>query len=124
MKKILFLMFAVLMTAITSSCNNRKINCDDLTFIKQDTTVLVYYEGKPFNGIAFIEGTKGTQILIDEGKFFCITKFVGREIVADIYANHSNYYDKSGNFISKELFDKLYPDVTLTTYDDILKLCK
>lgn len=125
MKKILFILFAVLMTALASSCSNRKIACDDLTFIQQDdTTVMVYQDGKLFNGIAYIDGAKGTQVLVDSGKFFSITKSKGRRIIADIYPTHSYYYDQDGNFISKDIFDKLYPDVSLYTYDYIISLCK
>lgn len=125
MKKILFILFAVLMTALASSCNNRKIACDDLTFIQQDdTTIMVYQDGKLFNGIAYIDGAKGTQVLVDSGKFFSITKSKGRRIIADIYPNHSCFYDQDGNIISKEIFDKLYPDVVLYDYNYVKGLCK
>lgn len=125
MKKILFLIFAVLMAATTSSCNNRKITCDDLTFIQQDdTTIMVYLKGKLFNGIAYIDGAKATQILVDHGKFFSITKSKGRRIIADIYPTYSYFYDQDGNVISRELFDKLYPDVTVYDYSYVKELCK
>ena len=125
MKKILFLMFAVLMAAIVSSCNNRKVFCDDLTFIQEsDTTVMVYLKGKLYNGIAYIDGAKGTQVLVDNGKFFSVTKSKGRRIIADVYPTHSYFYDQDGNVISRELFDKLYPDAVVYGYDYIKGLCK
>lgn len=125
MKKILFILFAVLMAAITSSCNHRTITCDDLTFIqKDDTTVLAYYKGKPFNGIAYVESVKGTQVLVDSGKFFAIIKSKCRRTIAETYPTCSYFYDQDGNVISKEIFDKLYPDIALYTFDDILKLCQ
>lgn len=125
MKKVLFIFFTVLMTAIVSSCDNRKIACDDLTFIQQDdTTIIVYQDGKLFNGIAYIDGAKGTQVLVDSGKFFSITKSKGRRIIADIYPTHSDYYDQDGNLISRELFDKLYPDAVVYGYEYVKGLCK
>lgn len=125
MKKILFIMFAVLMTTIISSCNNRKITCDDLTFVQaNDTTVMVYHKGKLFNGIAYIDGAKGTQVYVDHGKFFSVTKSRGRRIIADVYPTHSYFYDQDGNVISRELFDKLYPDAVVYEYDYIKGLCK
>lgn len=125
MKKILFILLAVLMTALISACNNRKVTCDDLTFVQtDDTTVMVYLKGKLFNGIAYIDGAKGTQVLVDNGKFFSVTKSKGRRIIADVYPNKSYFYDQDGNTISRELFDKLYPDVTVYEYDYIKGLCK
>lgn len=124
MKKILFILFAVLMTALTA-CSNHRISCEDLTFIKQnDTTVVVYDHGKPFNGIARVEGYKGVKVFVDNGKFFSITKSKGGRVVAETYTTYSYFYDQDGNVISKEIFDKLYPDATLYTFDDILKLCQ
>lgn len=124
MKKILFLMFAVLMTALTA-CNNRKITCDDLTFIQEnDTTIMVYLNGKLYNGIAYIDGAKATQVLVDNGKFFSVTKSRGRRIIADVYPTHSYFYDQDGNLISRELFDKLYPDVVVYGYEYVKGLCK
>lgn len=124
MKKILFLMFAVLMTVLTA-CNNRKITCDDLTFIQEnDTTIMVYLKGKLYNGIAYIDGAKGTQVLVDNGKFFSVTKSKGRRIIADIYPTHSYFYDQDGNVISRELFDKLYPDAVVYGYEYVKGLCK
>lgn len=125
MKKILFLLLAVLMTAIISSCNNRRVFCDDLTFIQQnDTTVMVYLKGKLYNGTAHIDGAKGTLVYVDHGKFFSITKSKGRGIIADMYPTHSYYYDQDGNVISRELFDKLYPDAVVYSYEYIKGLCK
>lgn len=124
MKKILFILFTVLMTALTA-CNNRKISCDDLTFIQEnDTTIMVYLDGKLFNGIAYIDGAKGTMVCVDNGKFFSITKSKGRRIIADVYPNYSYYYDQDGNIITRELFDKLYPDVVVYGYEYVKGLCK
>ena len=124
MKKIMFILFAVLMTAITA-CSNHRISCEDLTFIKQDdTTVVVYDHGKLFNGLAYVEGYKGVKVLVDNGKFFSITKSKGGRTIAETYPTYSYFYDQDGNIISKEIFDKLYPDATLYTFDDILKLCQ
>lgn len=117
-------MFAVLMTALTA-CNNRKIFCDDLTFIQEnDTTIMVYLKGKLFNGIAYIDGAKSTMVYVDHGKFFSITKSKGRRIIADMYPTHSYFYDQDGNVISRELFDKLYPDAVVYGYEYVKGLCK
>lgn len=124
MKKILFILFTVLMTALTA-CNNRKITCDDLTFIQEnDTTIMVYLKGKLYNGIAYIDGAKGTMVYVDHGKFFSITKSKGRGTIADIYPTHSYFYDQDGNLISRELFDKLYPDAVVYGYEYVKGLCK
>lgn len=123
MKKILFLLLAVVMCFC--SCSNKKPMTSELTFILQeDSTVCVYENGSPFNGIAVFDDDIRARIWTDQGKFYMIEVVSGRSGIMDVYQDTTYYYDRKGNYITFDTFQKLYSGQKCYTYADILKLCK